>query len=149
MRSRFFRSGALVVLACASPMLTRALMTAQEPPDTQPAQRVLPRRHHPGVGDHVEFLAKYLDLTGSQRSLLTSILAQRQQEILAMRSAHSEPNVPPGDMFRAIEDKTAERIRAVLNQEQRKKYDPLGTRNSRPAPQQQSVEDWLKAARPR
>ncbi len=149
MRLRFHRGLAFVALACALPILTPcALVAAREPRETQPARRAISRHKRPSIDDQVEFLAKYLDLTEIQRSSLKSILAQRQQETLTMRRAHLDSNVPPSDMFRAIEDQTADRIRALLNQEQRKKYDPLGTRSSRSAPQQQSVEDWLKTARP-
>ena len=50
--------------------------------------------------------------------------------------------------FRALQDNTVERIRAVLNEEQKKKYDPLAVRRVQPAPDQRSVEDWLKATTP-
>lgn len=61
--------------------------------------------------------------------------------------------LPPGgaqiDRFRAIQDRTAERIRAVLNEEQRKKYDLLGIRKLSPQQQSPDVEGWLKAVGPR
>jgi hypothetical protein len=41
-----------------------------------------------------------------------------------------------------------EQIRAVLNDEQKKKYDPLAVRRLQPAPEQRSVEDWLEATTP-
>ena len=66
-----------------------------------------------------------------------------------MRRAPSQREELQMDRFRAIEDKTAERIRAMLTEEQRRKYDPLGVRNSNSAAQNVSVEDWLKQARPR
>jgi len=40
-------------------------------------------------------------------------------------------------------------IRAVLNDEQKKKYDPLAVRDRTPAPDQKSVEDWLKETTPK
>jgi hypothetical protein len=36
----------------------------------------------------------------------------------------------------------------VLNDEQKKKYDPLAVRRLQPAPEQRSVEDWLEATTP-
>jgi hypothetical protein len=36
----------------------------------------------------------------------------------------------------------------VLNDEQKKKYDPLAVRRVAPAPDQKSVEDWLKVTNP-
>jgi hypothetical protein len=34
----------------------------------------------------------------------------------------------------------------VLDDEQKKKYDPLAVRNVTPAPGQKSVEDWMKTS---
>ena len=73
---------------------------------------------------------------------------QRQKEILQMRHAAVSSGSSPSDRFRAIEDETAERIRAALNEEQRKKYDPTGMRRSTPTQQQSSVADWLKNTGP-
>ena len=52
------------------------------------------------------------------------------------------------DQFRALQDDTVRRIRAVLNDEQKKKYDPLAVRQIKPAENQRSVEDWIKATTP-
>jgi hypothetical protein len=46
--------------------------------------------------------------------------------------------------IRMLQDQTIMRIRSVLNDEQKKKYDPLAVRRVQPAPDQRSVEDWLK-----
>jgi hypothetical protein len=50
--------------------------------------------------------------------------------------------------LRALQDQTVQRIRLVLNDEQKKKYDPLAVRQAGPAPGQKSVEDWLKVTTP-
>ena len=150
MRLRIHSSRTLLTLACLLPMVTPgALIASPAAGETQPAHRLLSRHKRPSVDDQVELLAKYLALNEVQQSSLKGILEQRQMEILAMRRAHASSDAPPTDTFLAIEDQTVERIRAMLNEEQRKKYDPLGARNSRSVAQQQSVEDWLKSARPR
>jgi hypothetical protein len=91
-------------------------------------------------------LAKYLELDEAQQIALQKILEQRQQEVLQMRFTQLPAGSAQIDCFRAIQDKTVNRIRAVLNQEQRKKYDILAIRRSVPPPPKTSVQDWLKAA---
>jgi hypothetical protein len=93
-------------------------------------------------------LARYLDLDESQRSALKHVLEQRQLELLQMRRTPSSDRTSQIDRFQEIECKTVERIRATLNEEQRKKYDPLGVRNPTPAIQEQTVAEWLKVNAP-
>ena len=142
---------AFICMALLSPML---LPSAPVPVQTtnadavQPTPRMTPRYKRPSLEGQVEVLARYLDLNEDQRSTLRNILMQRQKEILQMRLTPTSAG-SPSDRFRAIEDQTAERIRAALNEEQRKKYDPIGARSLTPAPPQSSVEDWLKTTGPR
>jgi hypothetical protein len=126
-----------------------ACVPAQATKAAQPVHHVGPPKKRQTLDDRVAQLARYLDLSEGQRSTLKDILVQNQQEILKMRGAPSPPEGLQMDRFRAIEDKTAERIRAMLSEEQRKKYDPLGARNSNSAVQDVSVEDWLKQTTPR
>jgi hypothetical protein len=136
---------ALVVLL----LLPSACVRAQATDPVQPAHRTATHYKRPSLDDQVEVLAKYLDLDDDQRSSLKNILLQRQQEIQQMRLAASTAKSSPNDRFRAIEDRTVERIRATLNEEQRKKYEPIGVRRLTPSSQQPNVEDWLKATGPR
>ncbi len=142
---RILASAALVVPL----LLPSAHVRAQAIDAIQPAHRTTPHHKRPSLDDQVEVLARYLDLNDNQRSSLKNILWQRQQEILQMRLAPSTAKSSTNDRFRAIEDRTVERIRATLNEEQRKKYDPIGVRRLTPSSQQSSVEDWLKATGPR
>jgi hypothetical protein len=101
------------------------------------------------IDDRVKVLAKNLDLNEAQQSAVKKILEQRQQETLRIRLDRSLSGDARFDRFRALQDNTVQRIRAVLNEEQRKKYDPLAVRRIQPSPDQRSVEDWLKATTPR
>jgi hypothetical protein len=47
-----------------------------------------------------------------------------------------------------LQDRTAEQIRAVLNEDQRKNYDPFAARRI-PQSEGRTVEDWLKATTPK
>jgi Spy/CpxP family protein refolding chaperone len=112
------------------------------------APAVAQRGHIPTIDDRVRVLARSLDLNEAQRAAVKKILEQRQQETLRIRQDSSISGGARIDRFRALQDNTVERIRAVLNEEQKKKYDPLAVRRTQPAPQQRSVEDWLKVTTP-
>lgn len=111
---------------------------------------VVAQRGHrpPSIDDRVKVLAKKLDLNETQQAAVKKILEQRQQETLRLRLDSSIAGSVRIERFRALQDDTVERIRAVLNEEQRKKYDPLAPRRIQPAPEQRSVEDWIKATTP-
>jgi Spy/CpxP family protein refolding chaperone len=112
------------------------------------APAVAQRGHIPTIDDRVRVLARSLDLNEAQRAAVKKILEQRRQETLRIRQDSSISGGARIDRFRALQDNTVERIRAVLNEEQKKKYDPLAVRRTQPAPQQRSVEDWLKVTTP-
>ena len=133
------RSCSLRALLCLAQVFQVLLVSA-------PA--VAQRGHIPTIDDRVRVLARSLDLNEAQRVAVKKILEQRRQETLRIRQ---DPSISGGariERFRALQDNTVERIRAVLNEEQKKKYDPLAVRRTQPAPQQRSVEDWLKVTTP-
>jgi hypothetical protein len=137
------RFGMLVTLALTLPILLRGVpLPAKESNVSQPFHK------RQSLDDRVERLARYLGLSHAQMSALKNILIERQQEVFRMRHASSAGEGLQMDQFRAIEDKTAERIRAILTAEQRKKYEPLSNGRSDSAAQNVSVEDWLKQTRP-
>ena len=129
----------LLCLALVLPILLSGTMVV--------AQRGGHRR--PSIDDRVRVFAKNLDLTEAQQAAVKKILEQRQQEALRIRNDSSVSGSVRIERFRALQDNTVERIRAVLNEEQKKKYDPLAVRRRQPAPDQRSVEDWLKVTTPK
>ena len=134
------RSCSLRALLCLAQVFQVLLLAS--------APAVAQRGHRPTIDDRVRVLARSLDLNEAQRVAVKKILEQRQQETLRIRQ---DPSISGGariERFRALQDNTVERIRAVLNEEQKKKYDPLAVRRILPAPQQRSVEDWLKVTTP-
>jgi hypothetical protein len=112
------------------------------------APAVAQRGHRPTIDDRVKVLARNLELNEAQQAAVKKILEQRQQETLRIRQDSSISGGTRIERFRALQDHTVERIRAVLNEEQKKKYDPLAVRRVAPAPDQKSVEDWLKITTP-
>lgn len=119
------------------------------PAGSQPAQPAArPVRRRLTLDDQVKSFAKSLDLNEAQQAAVKKILEQRQQEILRLRTDGSISGADRIGRLRALQDQTVERIRNVLNDEQKKKYNPLAVRQVPPAPDQKSVEDWLKATTP-
>jgi hypothetical protein len=126
--------------------LLSASISAQVPDSPRAPQTVIRNHKRLSPDQRGRALAKYLELDEAQQIALQKILEQRQQEVLQMRFTPLPAGSAQIDRFRAIQDKTVNRIRAVLNQEQRKKYDILAIRRSVPPPPKTSVQDWLKAA---
>jgi hypothetical protein len=140
---------AFLSLALVSPiLLSGAPVVAQVAGAASPARQTHRGHRRPSIDERVKLLAKNLDLNEAQQSAVKNILEQRQRETLRIRRDPSISGSARIERFRALQENTVLRIRAVLNEEQKKKYDPLAPRRLQPAPQQRSVEDWLKATTP-
>ena len=116
---------------------------------TQPANPQLQAPHRYRrltIDDQVRGLAKNLDLNAAQQLAVKKILQQRQQATLRISRENSGSDRI--SRIRALQVRTSEQIRSVLNDEQKKKYNPLGQRPPQPSSPQPSVEDWLKATTP-
>lgn len=96
------------------------------------------------IDERVKVFARKMNLNEAQQAAVKEILEQRQQETLRLRRDPSISGSARIERFRALQDNTVQRIRAVLTDEQRQQYDPQAVRRIQPAPQQRSVEDWLK-----
>jgi hypothetical protein len=119
---------------------------SQDPAPARPAQPVV--RHHRGrvaLDEQVKGLAKNLDLSEAQQAAVKRILERRQQESLRiMRTSSGTDGI---GRLRALQIGTVEQIRSVLNDEQKKKYNPLTPAPPQTSPQR-SVEDWMKVTTP-
>jgi Spy/CpxP family protein refolding chaperone len=119
----------------------------QSPRNAEPRPQIQHQHKRSILDEQVSRFAKNLDLTEAQKSAVKKVLAQQQQEILRIRRDPSLVGRAGIDRVRALQQTTVERIRAILNEEQKKKYDPLAPRRLPQSPQQPSVEDWLKATK--
>ena len=126
-----------------------AQATPALPIPATPAHPAHPPRRRPTLDDRVKALATALELSEPQQVAVKKILEQRQLETLRIRQDPYISGSERIDRFRALQDQTVERIRAVLNDDQKKKYNPLAVREIKPAPDQKSVEDWLKETTPK
>jgi len=143
---RWIRSGGafLNLVLVAMILAPGRPVAAQVNGATNPSGQTQHTRQRSGIDARVKVLAKNLDLNEAQQSAVKNILEQRRQETLRLRLDSSVTPSSRIARFRVLQDKTVERIRAVLNEEQRKKYDPLLVRGIPPAQDQRSVEDWLR-----
>jgi hypothetical protein len=124
------------------------LMPAQASGQGQPAaieavQGQAPRRHQAhGVENRVRVLSKALGLDARQQLELKKILLGQREQVM---KAWSDTSAPPAHRVAATEaigDRTADQIRALLNDEQRKKYGTPRSANQAAGPGG-SVEVWM------
>ncbi|HTY63537.1 MAG TPA: hypothetical protein VMG30_14920 [Acidobacteriota bacterium] len=113
-----------------------------EAPQAGPTRRRTSPQRRLSIDERVKAFARSLDLTEEQQAAVKTILEQQQQEILKIRVDPSLTGSAGIDRLRALQEITVERIRAILNEEQKRKYDPLAPRKI-PTPPERSVEDWL------
>jgi hypothetical protein len=120
----------------------------QAPAASAPAHAA-PRSHahHTATNtldSRVQLMAKELDLDASQQATLKSILLTQRAEVAKVWNDPSVPATVRVATTQAVSQKTAERIRAILNDEQREKYIkehrrdvPVGTPGG-------DVQKWMK-----
>ena len=139
-------------LALAAASLIPSHATAEgEDPATEAPQRQVPPRHHvrPSFEERVEALSQALSLDAKQQSELRKALESYREQL---RRVSSDPSMPAAyrvGAMQAINDQTIERIRAFLNDEQKRKFHPprpRGTAESSPKP---GLEAWTNASKPK
>jgi hypothetical protein len=144
------------------PALAGALLLALMAPGTLPGQvEAAPtlsaqsgrgaaqhRVRRSGLDRRVALLAKALELDGRQQTALRKVLLDQRAEVLRIWSDESLPSANRIARTKAVSAQTADRIRALLNPEQRKKYDPPRPQDG-PAPvvANARVEDWMQGGK--
>jgi hypothetical protein len=98
--------------------------------------------------DRVRLLARELHLDGTQQASVMRILEGQRMEVARVWNDTSLPAARRVSATQAIGERTADQIRALLNDEQKKKFSaprqPRAPAEEAPAA---SVEDWMPAAR--
>jgi hypothetical protein len=114
-----------------------------------PAASANPAAHPPGrvraggsLQHRVDVLSKALQLDARQRVELVEILENQRRTVSKI---WSDPALLPAERTpatRALQERTADQIRAILSEEQRKRYNPPKPQGVEPpAP---NVEDWMR-----
>jgi hypothetical protein len=136
--------GLLGLTACYLPGLA-AIGQTPAAADARPAARAGYKKV--SLDDQVKHLAASLNLTEGQQLQLRTILAARQAQTFRIREDDSISGEERIGQLRSLQDTTVARIRAMLNDEQRKQYDPLMVRQAQRSSSQASVDEWMKAIR--
>jgi hypothetical protein len=112
-----------------------------------PAHASRSHAHHTAANtpdNRVQLMTKELDLDASQQAKLKRILLTQRAEVAEVWNDPSVPATVRVATTQAVSEKTAERIRAILNDEQREKYlkehrrdVPVGTPGG-------DVQKWMK-----
>ena len=113
---------------------------AQVPQDT-PRRR---KRASP-LDRRVTLLAKELGLDASQKAQVRKVLDRQREQVARVWKDSSIPPARRVSATQAIGDRTADRIRALLNEEQRKKYIQPRQREAAVGTAGGNVESWMKA----
>ena len=100
------------------------------------------RRH--SVDERVKSFAETLNLDQTQQAGVKAVLERQQREARQIQFDQSLSGAERIGRFRALQQDTVSRIRGLLNEEQKKKYDPLN-HGTTATTSQPSVEDWLKS----
>ncbi len=101
-----------------------------------------------GLEHRVKYFSKALDLSAAQQSELRKILLEQRESV---QKIWSDRNLLPAERApatRAVNERTGDKIRAILNDEQKKKYNPAPVSTTPEQGDRRSVEQWMEATRP-
>jgi hypothetical protein len=109
------------------------------------------QRHYKkhSLEERVRKLTQWLALDATQQSELRKVLEDQREQIRKVWDDASVPAAYRISATQAISDKTADQIRALLNEEQRKKFNPPRQPREAAGSVKPSVEDWMDAAKPK
>jgi hypothetical protein len=127
----------------AGPGLDPSAGDTAAPYSAKPALRTPAHARAGGTLQHrVDVLSKALQLDARQRTELVAILESQRQ---AVAKIWSDPAMLPAERTpatRALQLRTADQIRAILSDEQKKHYNPPKSQGTQsPSP---NVEDWMR-----
>ena len=95
------------------------------------------------IDESVRRLARGLDLDAGQQTRLREILVNQHRQVMLLRNGAAAASGDVTGATMAIYDQTRARIRAMLNDEQLKKY-PAALPRDQTAPAQADLQKWLQ-----
>jgi len=125
-KNRFYRAGTQIALAALlgstlSVIPAKAQGTAPQPaPQAQPGGRAGQMQAR-----HLEMLTKRLDLTAEQQEQVKSIQQDTSQQMMALRNDNTLSQDQRRSRMMDIRKSSQDRIRAVLTEEQKPKFDAM------------------------
>jgi len=110
-------------IAMAAPQATSPAPSQDQ--STAPQNGHWAGRHEADPNKEVQRMAKKLNLTADQKNQILPILANRQQQMESIRNDSSLSQQDRREKFRAVREDSDTKIRAVLNDDQKKTYDQM------------------------
>jgi hypothetical protein len=113
-------------------------------PQQQPARQVASST----LEQRLQMLSKELNLTDAQRRKVRDILVAQRARV---RQIWSNPAIDPNDRApatQAVTERTGDEIRAVLDEEQRKKYNQTKPDMPIEAGSRRGVDEWMRQMSP-
>jgi hypothetical protein len=133
----------LLVVAVSGAVPAGIEAAPQGAPDASPHAA---HRHvkHSGLEHRIALLTRALDLDTRQQTALRKVLLEQREQALRIWSDASLASASRIVQTKALSRRTTNRIRALLNPEQRTKYDAPPQDGPPPAISSAHVEDWMK-----
>jgi hypothetical protein len=96
------------------------------------------------LDERIKFLTRTLDLDPRQQAELRKVLVAQREEILEVWADESAPAAVRVKVTELIGQRTGDRIRALLNDQQRARYNPPRTPSqAAPGSARPGVEAWM------
>jgi hypothetical protein len=136
-----------LAVACATGSFAQANAIVADEPATVgklPGRQV--PRHAPGaaIDERVKLLTGELNLDEGQQSVVKRLLESQREQTLHIWSNDAVPAAVRVKSTQAVSERTADQIRALLNEEQRKRYiQPRNDKVARNA-DRLDVEAWMR-----
>jgi periplasmic protein CpxP/Spy len=145
-----FLASALCLAPCAvaqtpdSAAPQPATPLAQAPAAAPTARRPQSAYRRRTMDDRVKSIAKALNLDEKQQAGVKTVLEHQQLQARKIQFDQSLDGAERIGKFRALQEDTVLRIRALLNDEQRQKYDPLNHAPQNGNSSDTYVDQWMK-----
>jgi hypothetical protein len=134
----------LLVLALAAQLSLPA--PAEAASAVAPARRghAVAREKHSGLDARVATLTRALSLDPKQQAGVRRALLDQSEQVKRIWRDGSASAADRITATRSVSMHTADRIRALLNEDQRKRYDPPAQADPGQAIRNTNVEEWMK-----
>ena len=139
----WLRLAAALSLACVA---AQSLSAADEVAAATAPAAAQVQQHQPVLEQRITLMSTELGLDERQRGELRRILISQRMQIMKLWSDNAVPPASRVGATRVITQQTGDRIRALLNDEQKAKYNqPRKPHDAAAGPPARSVEDWMQA----
>jgi hypothetical protein len=140
-------SGALLIAALVGPAYATPQSEGSEPQAANPPPaQATSRTQAAGTLQHrVDVLARALDLSERQKAALLGILEAQRAAVTKIWNDSSLSPAERAPATRAVEEHTADQIRAILSEQQRQHYNPRKPDSVQTPPP--DLEKWMAMTR--